>query len=206
MLLFHIFWIKQTMLKEVFWLELVQRPSSCRKIRTVCRPKGTCLKTRRFLYIPINFKVKRAESMSAFPLGFEHSPAAAPGHAASASNSGKGNVRCVGGSWRHHLGCGAEIQPGAPSALQHPSLWVHPWPRVLKHPSCKWASSPLDASLEGRNAGSVCQAAGEDMLHGRQLKRTGQASLPQHCCLMRLKAPRAQQPKCSTSVAGSKVP
>lgn len=81
----------------------------------------------------------------------------------------------VDGSWRHHLGCGAEIQPGAPSALQHPSLWVHPWPRVLKHPSCKWASSPLDASLEGCNAGSVCQAAGEGSQSGRQLERTGRS-------------------------------
>lgn len=127
LLLFHIFWIKQTMLKEVFWLELVQRPSSCRKIRTVCRPKGTCLKTWRFLYIPINFKVKRAESMSAFPLGFEHSPAAAPGHAASASNSGKGNVRCGWeleaslGVWGRNttwgtLGLAAPIPVGAPMA------------------------------------------------------------------------------------------
>lgn len=112
--------------------------------------------------------------MSAFPLGFEHLPAAAPGHAASASNSGKGNVRC-GWELEASLGVWGRNTTWAPSALQHPSLWVHPWPRVLKHPSCKWASSPLDASLEGCNAGSVCQAAGEGSQSGRQLERTGRS-------------------------------
>lgn len=41
---------------------------------------------------------------------------------------------------------------------------------------------------------------------GDSWRGQGEASLLQHCCLMRLKAPRAQQPKCLTSVAGSKVP
>lgn len=58
------------------------------------------------------------------------------------------------------LGLAAPIPVGAPMATRA---------------SCKRASSPLDASLEGRDAGSVCQAAGEGSHRGRQLERTGRS-------------------------------
>lgn len=65
--------------------------------------------------------------MSAFPLGFQLLPAAAPGHAASASNSSKGNVRCgwepeaLLGVWGRNPaqgtpGLAAPIPVGAPMA------------------------------------------------------------------------------------------